>query len=439
MNQLAKGVLMHFRRSDGRRVAAAAGAVVCLGLAACSSGGSSPSSGAAKSGTPAAGSSANLAGATGTPIEIGFIDPAAQTEYPIPGDGAEAEAAVYYVNHTLGGIKGHPLKLLDCQTDGTPNTNVNCANKFVAAKVAAVIDGFDLSAGSELPILHSAGIPLVGTVPATASANDDPKSFYLGPPDQAFFTGTNEILAAKGWKNINVVSPNSPDSHVEMNTLVLPVAKALGMNEKIIYEPTSPNWQVLAQTMISGNPDVVGVLSASESDCTSMVQAVRAAGWTKPILVGACIDYVAQLPASQTAGTLSYSGTWVPAESKFAPPAVQSQLAAYASASKATGIQPVNGGHPIEVFAAVVNLARILSHYASSSTITAVVARNALNSVNNFPGFLVPNLTCNHKQLAGAASTCASALMLFQVQPDHTLKPVSKTGGFQSVTAVGSS
>src|SRR5699024_174863 len=109
------------------------------------------------------GDEATGTGPTGTPIVIGAQAPIkGATAYPQTAYGLEA--GVQYVNEVLGGIGGRPLEVDVCGGDGSPETAIGCANGFVSKDVPLVIDAVDQSMGAAVPILGSAGIPIVGTL-----------------------------------------------------------------------------------------------------------------------------------------------------------------------------------------------------------------------------------------------------------------------------------
>src|ERR1700685_2942880 len=155
----APRLALHFSPSSGgistmKRVIAAAGlSVLALVAAGCSS--SSSSTGAA---TPAASApSTASASALGTsaasssakPLNIFFFDEeGASAAASSPESYQAAEAAVDYVNDNLGGIKGRPLKLTHCESLGTPDSVITCANPAVDDKADVVIKGVDVAGGS---------------------------------------------------------------------------------------------------------------------------------------------------------------------------------------------------------------------------------------------------------------------------------------------------
>jgi branched-chain amino acid transport system substrate-binding protein len=105
--------------------------------------------------------------ATGEPIVIGAQAPL-KGAAAFPQSGYGLEAAEWYVNNVAGGINGRPLELDTCEGDGSPEAAISCANGFVSKKMPLVIDAYDLSIASAVPILGSAKIPLVGTLAGTS-------------------------------------------------------------------------------------------------------------------------------------------------------------------------------------------------------------------------------------------------------------------------------
>jgi branched-chain amino acid transport system substrate-binding protein len=411
------------------------GSIIGAGIAAtllavgCSS---SNSTGSAASATSSSASSVlkSAPAPTLSPINIGFIDPTSGSQ-PQPGDADAAKAAVYYVNHVLGGIQGHPIDLTTCDTDNTPETNVNCANTFVQADDVAVVDGGDQSSGSELPILHDAKIPLVGdVVQSDPTTNADQKSFYFSSPDQAFSVGPFEILKGT-YKSFALTAVDNPPTQGYVNQVLLPAAKQYGIQVKVVYLSDNPDWQAVAASLIGEHADIVGTVGLAESSCTAMLSALRTQAWTGPVFMGDCSDFLTALPSSQSAQTIEYNGIWLPDMAKYAPAVIQQNLSQYAAASKAAGVQPSSAQHPVASFSDVVTLSQIMAKATDPTSGPAVSA--AVASAKNFQSFLGPVITCNHKEWPGTSS-CTNGFLLLETQSDGALKPITSNGAFQPLT-----
>jgi branched-chain amino acid transport system substrate-binding protein len=82
-----------------------------------------------------------------------------------------AKAAAKAVNDA-GGIDGTKIDLVTCDSQGTKNGGVTCANKAVQEQVAAVVGAVDFY-GDYTTVLKAAGIPNVGPLPLQVELSDD--------------------------------------------------------------------------------------------------------------------------------------------------------------------------------------------------------------------------------------------------------------------------
>lgn len=406
-------------KRNRRRGAAAAGLLVAVvtGLAACSSsGGSSGSSAPASSGG---------AQASGSTVKVGLIDPVSGA-LPFPSVAVGAKAAVQYVNTKLKGINGHPVDLVSCNTDGTPETNVNCANTFVQDKVSFVIDGFDLSSGSELPALDSAKIPMIGSIADNTTANESKTSFYFGPASQAFSVGPLYVAHKQGVKNVAFAAPDDATDQAYFKIDVEPVAKTLGMNLSVIYYPaaTGANWQVVAASLEAKHPQLTGLAAGSEGSCTSLLQALDSSGYKGQVLLGGCSQFVSQV-GSAAAGVLSYTGTWIPMMAANAPAVSKAQLSTYSAAMDAVGgSSQVNTQQGSGVFSALVTTVEALNAAKTSYPLAGTTVTSTLRALDNFQAFLGPTVTCNGQQWPNTSS-CINSIMMTKATASGTVAPAT--------------
>lgn len=114
-------------------------------LAACSNS-SNGSSSASPTSSGSASSSADPFAtpnkATGTPIVVGLIN-LEVGPVTFPGYRSGVEAAISYINDYMGGVGGHPLQLVHCESDAQPATSQRCANQILDQKPAFIIGGAD--------------------------------------------------------------------------------------------------------------------------------------------------------------------------------------------------------------------------------------------------------------------------------------------------------
>jgi branched-chain amino acid transport system substrate-binding protein len=418
--------------------AALAGAVLGAALlAGCSSSGNSTSSsgGSTSAGTTGAGASTATTGskATKSPILIGVAvwDRGPDSNGPELDPGLAG--GLYYVNDVLGGVNGHPLELDICHSDSTPAVEVNCANNFVSKGVVAVLDDHDYGIAAEDPILTRANIPIFGVEPGSAATDTSSSAYYFGPPNEAFAVGPFQIFKGLGWTKINVTSGNAAQLVEYADDVLSPVAKKLGIDLRVTYyDPSSVNWTVVASSLLVGNPQMTGILVGQESDCTSLIQALRTNGYQGPAVMGSCSSYVTQAP-SAALGTYTYTGVWLPELAAEAPPAIQAQIKAYNAAMAHSGYADTNalGQWAVNSFAALVDFRHTLQ-LVSGSDYTAASVTAAFPKVVSYQSFMGPVDTCDHTQWPGTSS-CTNQLLILKVASGDKYEPVGN--GFAAIDA----
>ncbi|MET7877545.1 ABC transporter substrate-binding protein [Micromonospora profundi] len=357
-----------------------------------------------------------------SPIVVGFLNPSGGP-VPQPGTDTGVKAALSYINGEFGGINGHPLEVVSCDTDTTPERAQSCANMFVEKKVVAVMDGYNLSSSATLPTLTAAQIPLVGMIPfdSVTGAKAENRVFFAAP-QAAFLIGALQAFKTEGKKSVTLALVDTPSSHQTIDNLLPALAKALEIDAKGIYfSPTNPNFTAVASTIARDNPDVGGLVAApSEAVCTALVKALRQLRYQGEIFTAACTDYIKGAP-EQAAGGALYSSNWLPAAARYAPAEVQSDLTL---AEKY--ISGVSGGtagyYAYGEFALFMNFAKAMST-AAEADLTGPGVLKTLKALKDFPSFLGPKITCG----SATSPNCTTQLLLFVVQPDGSIKPATDT------------
>jgi branched-chain amino acid transport system substrate-binding protein len=405
-------------------------AVLCISVAAC---GSSKATSSGSSATTTAGTTGGSSAATtgpttqtaGSPITVGFDAPTSGAS-PFPTETIAIKGALKYVNTVLGGINGHPLAIDVCQTDETPETNVNCANTFVQDHVVAVLDGYDYGSGAETPILSRAGIPAIGVVAGNETVDTSPNDFFFGPADEEFASGPLQVLAKQGVKSVAFSSPNTPADQDYAKIALIPAAKALGIKlDNSYYNPANTDWAVIADTLVAQHADVVGTVAGSEAQCTSMLEALRAVNVTSKVFLGGCSAFVQSAGIKASVGVLSYTALWQPDFINHAPAVIQAQLEAYKTAMTAVGGASVTDQHGVAAFATVVDVDEVLKMIKGA--ITPATVKSQFLALKNWQPFLDPPATCDHKEWPGT-STCTASMLVTKIAPDGGTEPDAGTG-----------
>lgn len=395
-------------------IGAVAVALAALAVATACSGGSTGKS--SSPGTAATGSKA-----TGQPLRFGFVNMEGGA-VSLPEVRVGAEVGVDYVNGKLGGVGGRPLAMVRCDVDGSPEKSIDCANKMVEAKVAFVREGVDLSSDAMLPILSSAGIPLIGHIAFGARQLTDAHAFFLGIPTTAGALAPLKHYADAGKKSLSFLVADVPGVRV-LPLLLAPYAVSFGVNPNVtFYDEVRPDWNVLVAKAMASKPDVIGVPLATENDCTAFITAARAAGFKGELFAGSCSTFISAL-GSKATGVVTLFDRWRPEAMADAPPAKQAELRTFLDAAQAAGKSRQAVGLAPATFADTVDLAHILSTINGAVDGPAVEA--AIKATKKLDGFLGPGLTCDGSIWKGQ-NGCSSSVVFYQVQADGKMQALGK-------------
>jgi len=217
-------------------------AAVCLLAAAC---GSSSSSG---------GSSSTTKAATGSLIMVGQILPLSGANLALPEVGNSLAASITALNNT-GGINGHPMKLIQCDSQGVASVEVQCAQQMVSDHVVATLADNTFSAEAQVQgIFNAAGIPRIGIEKADPSEYESPLNFDFTGGGIFILVAMMDALIHKGDKKLSVLVPDSPQA-AETHLLLDPIAHNQGakvVNYVLVSSASGDYSQYVAQAQENG-------------------------------------------------------------------------------------------------------------------------------------------------------------------------------------------
>lgn len=364
---------------------------------------------------------------TGDPIVVGVMSTdTGPIAYPQNTYGAEA--AEWYVNNELDGIGGRPLELHICSGDGSPETAVKCANEFVTADVPVVFDAYDGQMGAMLPILKSAGIPIVAEIASqgVVESAEYGSGYYMSGPLETSALGMVKILSNLDIKTGSLAVTDAPTSHGYVDKLVKPLGDALGVDVTPIYvDGDNANFQVVAAAEMDTDPEVAGIISLPEAQCTELVAALRQAGYDGKIFAGSCSQFIDEV-GEDAAGSIVQPRLWVPKSYDHAPDAIKKDLDDFADSMEEVGYEDEQSARSLYSFAGLVNLSRIMSGIDGEPTTESV--GTAMQAVKDFQTFAGPKITCDGQQWPTRPGACSHEGIFFEVQEDGTLKPVDDAG-----------
>lgn len=411
--------------------------VALLVLTACGSSSSSNTSSSAINNVSSSAGNGSPAGlvrkvAKGKPITVGFFD---QDSGPSanPLVGSAEKAAVNYINNYEGGINGRPLKVSACNSDGTPETDIACTNNYVSGhNVVAILDGMDIADGAVLSTLKSANIPLFGWVAQNPQTDLNTNIvYYTGPANAAYAIQPFEAFHDAGHKTVVLAAEQNAAQQGYVNQDLIPAAHDFGETFTPVYfDPTSPNFSVIAATIVSHHPDVAGADNLpNENQNAELLQALRNAGYTGAFDASA-IGFLSTVPQSELQGGVYVTAsTWMPQTASYAPKTIQARLRTAEAMLRMSGVTDATTPETdtIANYNMWMNFADVLR--TIKGPITNSVVHSKLANLRNFPGYLGPSFTCDHHEPWPGTSACSNQMAVMEAQANGSVKPLGP-GGF---------
>lgn len=297
-----------------------AGVLVLAASAACGKGAQS-GSGAGAQPPPSA---LKPASATASPVLVGFHNLEGGA-ISLPDYRQGFQAGLDYVNSDLGGVNGHPMQMVDCKTDGTPESSVNCANQFVQKNVVMAVQGADFGADAMLPVLKSAGIIEFGGFSLTPGMNTAVgDAYFMNFSAQEGYAADIVQQKDMGARTVAVVMVDAPASHESYDTIIAPAARKVGITTKVFYYPQQVDWTTEAATVMAVKPDAVTLWSDGGAALAAISQ-LRSAGFTGQINAGANTEVMTKLSTSVLKNVNFSAPVYQPEFASF-PPAVQKDM-----------------------------------------------------------------------------------------------------------------
>lgn len=206
--------------------------------------------------------------ATGEPIKVGQILSIQAGGLSVANMGAGMTASIDAFNNR-GGVNGRPLELIQCDTMGDPNKEVDCANKMVSEGVTATLADFTVASPESVSqILATAGIPRVGMNPMNMADFTSPNVFTPFAGSLLTLFANVDALVAEGKTKLSVMRPDVPVTAM-LTQMLTPAVQAKGaeiVNEVAVGPGATDYTQFVAAAERNGAQGVLMALTATESN-----------------------------------------------------------------------------------------------------------------------------------------------------------------------------
>jgi ABC-type branched-subunit amino acid transport system substrate-binding protein len=349
-----------------RKIVFTLGAALVVLLAACSS-----------SGRNVALSSSNGSGSVIKLMVIADLETPVQA---LPQIETGAQAAASKVN-AAGGVDGHKIEILSCNTQGNPNVSASCARAAVSDHVAAVVGLLSLTSSSVIPILQAAGIPSIGTTDINPSDHTSPVSY---PIDSSAVQLVGEVVAMPGWnvcQHPAMLYDTDIDSAVRAADLMKRLYASLtpAVTAKLVPITTSmTDYTPQIAAALSGGTDCAWTASNS-TPMLALIKAVAASGQKVKLANNAATLSGSQL---QQLGTTA-KDVYISSEFELPGTSAGNQFAAAMRETDSSSSQDQNAESAY---------ASVLIFAATAKSLTSFSGTNVMHALNTATNIDVPVL-----------------------------------------------
>jgi branched-chain amino acid transport system substrate-binding protein len=348
-----------------------------------------------------------------SPVEIGFLNQqgGASAIGPLATNGAQT--AVTYINKDLGGVDGHPLKLVTCFIANTDAEGTTCGQQFAANKsidviaeggVAIGIQPFYTAIGTKTPVI--VGVAATGTdgVQSNAVILFGDATHVLGP----FGTYAKDVLHAK---TAALVYPDVPGI-TEGAAAIKAGLQAAGVSVTSVgYDESQTDLTSVLVAAHAQTADMVIPYSDS-SGCVNLAKSLIQLGITdakKIVSAPLCLN-------GQVAAGLGGDfpiWTYAIASSLYGDPTDPGMPAYIAATSKLEPAADAPDPWNIVAFSEILTIDRFMNEIGYSGLTPAAILAKA----KSFTGPLAlgaPSLDCG--QFSSAPAVCNDRTQFFQYE-----------------------
>lgn len=378
------------RSRNAAGIIVAAAALSTIALAGCSSGSSSQGSGTT------AGSSSSGGSLSGTPFVFGTDSTDSSQSLSLVGAADGFQAWADYTN-AHGGILGHPVKVVRCNDQNTPDGDTTCARQLIQNQQVLAVAGSEsgvISSSGE-PLFAAAGLPYVCGNPLAPVEFQASSAFCItGGPAAEYAALVDYLVGTLHIKNIVSVNIGTTVG-LQTTAFWSAIAKKEGATvEDVVVQPAEADYTP-AVTQAQADHAGAYLIGIDPASTARFFQAATQAGVTVPMAtVGSAVTEA----VTQAAGP--YTGPFYYTQAAQILNQSNPQIASYLSQMKADGYQAQIGNASVASWmtglvlqAAITKLG---ADHVSRAALLNLLQHGSLTNVPLLPSPL---------QLAGAPST----------------------------------
>jgi branched-chain amino acid transport system substrate-binding protein len=362
--------------------------------AACSSTSSTSSS--------ATGSAASAP--SGAPVTVGVIYTANNQGNNEPGIPAGANAAADYINKELGGVNGHPVKVLACNGMNAPENDTACATRFVNSGAVDVVGLDGLWGSNGQPIVAKAGI-INQTTPLSAGEFAGATSFPFDGGPLAGAGAVASYVLSKGWKSVACVYLDLASIKPSCDQSFAGPLQAAGVKYvSVAVPPTATDYAQYAQAATVNKPQAILMLQGPSQNAR-FVQAASQLGITTQYFA----PNITAQPSYFNVGALA-NGTIFYFPTRVWTDTTDQDIKTFVAAMQKYAPGAAVNAATLQGFAGVMNIQRLGAKMSGGLTAASFAA--ALKHVSDFQSFAGPVLNASD-HLPGLANVYLTGAYLY--------------------------
>jgi len=223
--------------------------------------------------------------ASGESIPIGFINQDAGAVGTFPEMRLGMEAAVDYINKELGGVDGHPVELVNCSTEGTPESTQKCAQQMVSEDPLYVATGIDFFGATGYPVMTGAGLVVWGSLPLSTQESAMDNVFWVNAGNASTTTAEavyiNEQLP--DVEHVTIITNANAASQASVPFVQKPL-EAFGIEVSVVSVPDEQTDYLGPYTQALENDPDAFIVNTSPPGCISFAQVAERQGNELPIV-----------------------------------------------------------------------------------------------------------------------------------------------------------
>jgi branched-chain amino acid transport system substrate-binding protein len=221
--------------------------------------------------------------ATGDPVRIGMVSDGATQAFDSTDELRAAEATAEYWNTHRGGVSGHPIEVVTCETGGDPAGATDCANQMVEEDVVAVALSQSAVGTLVWEPLHAAGVPTMWfSTTGQEILLDQESSFVLINPLTLFGLPVS-VAESEGADKIVFVTIDVPEAIQGIEALAPTILPDAGLDYDVVpIPPGTADMTSQMQQVVAGDPGVVHI-SGNDAFCIAALNGLNAVGYDGPV------------------------------------------------------------------------------------------------------------------------------------------------------------